>query len=92
MSYYLGQWMIFAVKADGESSCLYGIFLVHQLLYIKNDNLKLNTFLVQLNCENLVRMLSHVNINSKANFMRSFPEVQLQNGNKQKLNKLRGET
>lgn len=87
MSYYLGQWMIFAVKADGESSCLYGIFLVHQLLYIKNDNLKLNTFLVQLNCENLVRMLSHVNINSKAYFMRSFPEVELQNGNKQKLNK-----
>ena len=87
MSYYLGQWMIFAVKADGESSCLFGIFLVHQLLYIKNNNLKLNTFLVQLHCENLVRMLSHVNINSKANFMRSFPEVQLQNGNKQKLNK-----
>ena len=69
--------MIPAIKAERHPSSLYSGFIVHQFLDIKDDDLILNVLFLQLDRENFIRMLSHVDVHSKTNLVWGFPEIKL---------------
>ena len=72
--------MITAVrKADLYTTCLYFTpFIVHHLLNIENNDLKLNILFLQHNHQHLVRFICHVNVNRKVGRVWRLPEINLQ--------------
>lgn len=69
--------MILAVKALCHTTGLYSIVFIHQFLDIIDDNLELDVLFLQHHSENLIRMLSHVNVHSKPNLVRRLPKIKL---------------
>ena len=72
--------MIYAVLEDGvQTTCLYfAPFLLHHLLDIHDNDLKLNILFFEQNSQRLVCFICHVNINREVGLVWRLPEIKLQ--------------
>lgn len=77
---------ISAEKAELHTTCLYFVFLVHQLLDIEDNDLKLNVLFFQQDGQHLVCFICYVDVNSEVDLVRRLPEIKLQNHEIQSVN------